>query len=1099
MAVKLNDYCTSAGGKIGYVFHVAGMDYAFTSSTELAAALPTGSATSWIQNMRRAMFGNLPLSISGSSYYPADDVPLLPNLSKDLGAQVTKYDEKKGIDVGSWSVTVSDNMQGLRRENYSVEPLGLPGIRWLKDPWADTTIKSASLQKDYNGGVLYFERATAGFITWLNAQQTANSPIYLWSSSSCIGISDNAVITDNGDGSGEIATTVRGQYQTPLETIWRDTGEDVQQVQIYSAPVEGLVGLPCYLWGIFLDDDGNVLDQATSTPVLLRIGKVNTNPSGAPGEWKISCSGLTSMLKKKIVPKRMECGLHGYTFAAPTTLHKGNSTYHICVREYNAGSQINGDDDGTYLCSAGDSIRFETLNEVKAAVKDKLNDLTAATTLDFDYLLDEEGDLVFNCDAGTYPTPEVEILGIAAAVCGFGYITDDQTEFVRKEAGMIVPPWGYYSTVDSASVGRVFNLRKADGEMDPYDYDRNPSAAKYLYQCDYEDETYIGNSKPSLPIPDGYTGIDAWQVPNDSSNNRKLYVDSESDTRNFSVGDMISVGDGREAKFSYVYDTGFKTRRLVGKIASIDSTDGRWLTLDTPGGDYSSYGTGVLSEIPEFAHDISANGLNLCYMPRMITENNEAVEGDSEDIEEITEEEDCWPVLDLAKVTSSQPSLIFRALLGDTATGISVPRRAPITNVPFVRASDALTLIDWATFDDLVSQAGLSGSVYTLLTDEDAGETKTYLQLLNAVCVTNGMRMVWEYNESQRSKWISFAPLLAESAMTAVSSGRVLDETTIKNTKPSYTIGADWIYSSVEYKGRKDDGKKFKHTILHATDRQQDNANAATLQIDDQVTNVSDGDLATLQQTLLKLARYSSVPSYAQKLQCDIKKLATISCGRYSLLTWSAGIDISTGSYGITEKPVLITEERITLGPNPGVGLTVRMTQRPNLGISPSLFLDASSITQTGTPTVINLSSLSTSVANNKFFSTAGGLTDLAGFDCYQYNPGTGTVALNTTCGCSDYAVIMFRRNVSQYYDSGASRNVFHGTIGTIDITAGTAVVTLDDATNFDETKDHVLIFELRTDSGLQSCQTVYYGNLGDDEGITTDSGANDYRAIAWG
>ena len=93
----------------------------------------------------------------------------------------------------------------------------------------------------------------------------------------------------------------------------------------------------------------------------------------------------------------------------------------------------------------------------------------------------------------------------------------------------------------------------------------------------------------------------------------------------------------------------------------------------------------------------------------------------------------------------------------------------------------------------------------------------------------------------------------------------------------------------------------------------------------------------------------------------------------------------------------------------------------------------------------------------------------------------------------------MLVRESDPIADSGAGRNMFHGTIGTIDLTAGTAVVTLADATNFDDSLDHVLFFERRTHASLQACQTAVYGWNGDSTGLVTDSSAVDSRAIAWG
>ncbi|MCP4569201.1 MAG: hypothetical protein GY841_16625, partial [FCB group bacterium] len=199
--------------------------------------------------------------------------------------------------------------------------------------------------------------------------------------------------------------------------------------------------------------------------------------------------------------------------------------------------------------------------------------------------------------------------------------------------------------------------------------------------------------------------------------------------------------------------------------------------------------------------------------------------------------------------------------------------------------------------------------------------------------------------------------------------------------------------------------------------------------------------------------------------------------------------------------PALLTALTVIInGEDSKLGLTVRLANKAHTTWSPSIFFTgAANCTLVGS--ALSLSALSTDPTANKFGDPALAMTDLEYFDCL-FIDANGDVTAKTWCSCSDYRVEIWQRGQDAHYASGGSQNLWKGTISSVNGSAGTATVTLDDTTNFsDSANDYVMFFARRTDSGLQPCQTEGggYGYLGDSDGLVQDSAATNYRAITVG
>jgi hypothetical protein len=198
-----------------------------------------------------------------------------------------------------------------------------------------------------------------------------------------------------------------------------------------------------------------------------------------------------------------------------------------------------------------------------------------------------------------------------------------------------------------------------------------------------------------------------------------------------------------------------------------------------------------------------------------------------------------------------------------------------------------------------------------------------------------------------------------------------------------------------------------------------------------------------------------------------------------------------------------VTEASISLD---RISLNVR-TGREQPGIAPSLIVENGDISFAAS--TLTITGLETDATASVFQDPNGGLTDLAGFGCIDYLPGSDEVTLRT-CTCTAYRVWVVERATGTHTNQGSARNVWAGvlqghstsTVTVDDITNGRCRIVLDDNTNFATvlatSADFVVIYGDRNDSGIQDCQLIY-GFLGDEDSLVQDSGATNHRAISWG
>jgi hypothetical protein len=1111
--LTLHEMMQGGGGPFAWVYHVTGMPWAATNSTTFKTFID--SATADALETRRNLFGE----IGNGPSYSAYDVQVLSILDHDLGSQRVKYDERKGIDVGSWTVKVNagENSYTWNLDDDIPHVRGLLGLDFQPTP-TSAGVVTGVLSRDFqNSGspfwdsnMYWFVDRDNGLKDKIEAKIAAAEECYLWVGSSCLAVTGSTVTTTLDQNEYYIKCKQR-QFRSPNELILNKVIGSEQMIQISNVPL-GITGYTGILWAVPFDIETGELIYTTTIPdpIAWRAGKVLVNP-GNPGRdvYTLSHSGFTQQLDYKVSPDNSFTGhVTGYTF---NRMEITDSPYkndygvmqqpHIWIWEYNFSTgTIKKAELWCDSMAENGFIRFETLD----AVKNDCVEVIATSSLDNDYFLSDDGDLVWDKGSSS-DTYYAFMFGPVGWVCGFGYIPNSDalaafTDQVGANANQDMPfyskprfkvnkPGGpkngwllepafqgiswtkaeYWLTLRESSDTTAENMRKVIslGVVDDPGHIKNLSEHAYYMQTDWN----FG----------GINGAD--YIPKDNDGNRYLYFESD--------GDAISLEINDELTFGEQIGNGY---RITAKVVSV-AGDGRSCVLKGEELD----GTALSNRINWFMYSMHwAKGWDL-----------------GEGLFAAAAAQDPFMMNDSRTVLADSASDVVKQLLGDASVDVGIPRRSRCTTVQDLHGiTGERTMIDWDALEALIEKSGLGGVSYGLdlnldaqsdeekeTTEKKTGQKFSIREAIANLCLTHGIRQAWEYNEAQRCWWLTFKPFTGDSVATASNSGRTLIDADIKPLAPSAVVGGDWVYSNLNIKIRNQSGGNDTFPVDKSVGKNQHKSGAKTLTINDTLTVIPTGDSDAKDTIVKRVANYLEIYSqehYVERYRTTIRKLANLSVGSGVDFTSASSVDPTTGARGITNGYASLLGMTINLGSEMDVSVELRKSVDEKLGIAPTLLIADGQATRSSS--VVSVTGAS---STSWFTDPDGGLTDLATFGCYYYSVSDGTVR-EKDCSCGDFEVWLFERNnESLVYDAGTPTNntVWSGSLGNINLSAGTYDITLDDTTNFDTINSangaFVVIFADRDNANIQPCQLLY-GFLGDSNGKVQDSGATDHSAIVW-
>ena len=1130
-----------------YVFHIAGMPWAATNSPALKVYLDAGGATATA--LKKKMFGIK----DGSENPPA--VEILSILDNDIGSQRIDFGQDKGIRVGDWSVKLKgDNGAGFSWNNGGAfVPHGILGLTW--QPAFDYTDPDGS-QYGAAWSVLYDDAkpgtaATPNAFTlkwpqekdfglkgWLDDNWNGGSydkPCDLWCSNSCW----RAFGEPTAVGSTHYSVSVySGIYNTPNE--WVHAVREEQNIYVTNYP-QSINGQPAYLYAVELDADGNV--NSGTTPFTLRTGRVKpgTRDNGS-GTWTVGCTGATDQLKVKAQAPRFTGHMRKYHFN-DNDLEVRSHAYHMWICESSNGSVEYKSKEVTLSTTNGHVI-YDTADDLRDAVKTALDALTVAGTLSGTYEW-KNGDLVLDSGADW-----AVVGGIVPWVLGIGYIHwADMERWIDSVFSLAgnpeFEPWTDDANTpiiggervrnagDSADVFRFFGgpmlkayLRTDDGVGYSWEPSgsgqklvRNFAYSPYFVQYDLNDSYRYS---PFRPYP---------QVPQTSNVDATRKVDIQGTIGNLGGledDSLLAFGPpftDTKQRFSLLEDS--TAARTYLEIGSFDGYDGymsnapwgmAWASLLADALQDNQDYIEAFNDVANSSYDpIRFNSSSSRQARPALTSVTTSTVGAAADVVQTYYMGDPFAITDCTTVRSTSPVSLLKDLLGDkdvASTGISSAIKQTNTTDLVDRGQyNHLEMIDWTALQTIVNEAGLDGAEYTLkLRDPEATDADVdnldfdIVDLLQAVALTHGGRMVWEWNETKRSYRIGFISEGGESLAQARVKGQVIESGEVLLDAPSSGVdGGDWYYATISTELQRQDGGTEKFNVKNRDGRISHTLKDKAFKYTDQMTLLPTFNTSARAELERRYADYQQLfarVQYKHTLPVKLSAMRRIEAGKSVIFSADAALDRVQGKRNNGAMLGQVRGINVNLGGKPSVNVDLIVSPGKDYGIGPSLYI---SNPVQGVGNSYTVSGLSDDPADNKFGNPGDAvLTDLCYFACLDNIDGTLT---DRGCGCGDYAITIFERGTDTLqwdptYSLGA-QNVFRGTIqvNSADLTGCTFEIGgNDDAFNTvnGDNGEWVIVFSNRDDSNLVSGQTNYYGWLGKltSGGRCEDSGGNKHPAI---
>ncbi len=1137
-------------GEYALLFHIGGMPWAACTHQGVVDDLANlGDSDSLAY--RGYLFGTF---TGGGSYKTAQNVGVVATLDMNsIGRQSIKYHESKGIDVGGFSVKLARNpsLSYSYRPNDAT-PMGqYAGLDFIEDPYQDASIASATLYEnsEFSDSTFKWFAEDSELYDLCVTNNAASVPTYIWCGSTCRAL--HGAPTDVGAGVYSSAST--GEiFRSSRETLFKTTF-DSSNLRVQNAP-PSIAGMPGNLWLIPMKD-GHILDfdnASTGTikkPILIRTGPVANNTRGSADEWNISCKGWTDWLNQDIPTESITGKLKGYRFSRQTTFgtsdpgnRDGAQCPHFAIHEWQSSAYGWKE---FWLCPAGDSVTFETFTDLAEAVQGAISDATAAATLYHDYTVMEQGDpdhfgstlMVNNQTSAKYsyitgPVAWAMNMGTPNAL-GAGGIDGWSADFQRGVGKWQIGGFGT-GTGPLPSVNEAYrhmvdgnpndDMRWIPGKINATAYAKVPDPAafvpipintrcEYFYQWNWEIDDAVtrgwsysipdspsGNWIRRMPLYDTDGGLgEGFPLSYDKNNtDYRVTLADSADATTLSDETPISIGNGYR-KNDVVFTEGHFKQEIEGTPAdnyfyiNVAGTN----TWDS-GGTYPLLRVDPSSPgpVPEFAERAPVWGMDLYYAP--------AVHGTS----------DPWAVTQATVIESNNIKQLFRGVLNATTDAANIPERHRLTNVPDAWSS---SVNNWREMIDWTRLGTLAQSVYPDATfsiklpqaDGNGATSQNFWKLFSSALLSLGIRPTWEYCEEWRCWRMSFELLGVVSPLAAQQEGRIVSSTgdfaTIKGEHPSETRGGTWLYHNVEYKfnyNGNEPGKVIR--IDNKTGRAMaagGRADQKTLTIEDRLLTIdADANLSAIIARLTSLLSFVNDAKPLVNFRCSPAAMARLGCAVDVSLTSDFLADAYTGTMGISSLGGMVTSLNIGLD---SIGVSVRLSNNSALGISPSMEVAAARLNRTGD--TVTITGLDTDPVDNDFADPDGLFTDLATFGCIVGGQYTNDIEVGA-CDCGAYAITVLDADATAYATTGASTNVWTGTLKG----RSTATLTVDDVENgrcqlvldaeegyFDDATDKIVIFADRDNAGLQACQLAY-GWLGDDAGSVEDSDGDVHRAMGW-
>jgi hypothetical protein len=552
--------------------------------------------------------------------------------------------------------------------------------------------------------------------------------------------------------------------------------------------------------------------------------------------------------------------------------------------------------------------------------------------------------------------------------------------------------------------------------------------------------------------------------------NPRLYFSSATVTSAVD-GDLIAIGDGNS-----------ETNRYANfSVASVGESDGVYYVEMAPDDGYlSEMDVTVAAAVNKRSVPLFAATGALYYVP-------------------FAHGSDPWIAApDLVLTNAIYAGYFINAALGGTLTSyISFPSVLRKDYIPDAIADslgdhqetmDALSMVvSAATFE---SQIGYANWVYELKLEN---RTKL-LDLLQQDLQIFGSYPTWEYDARKRQFVMRFRQIGTAAVSAALNSGRNVDDSTIAaGTQGVVRNAGDPLCSGLIINCNYN-GKDYLGQLLIKPSRYLSGA----------ANSAETRTTSTKNWKCRHLDAIDKHPSKARRLMthfvdhilahlCKPRPEIEFEVTLEALIKFGVGLDVLInddyvrnpydGSLGLTNFAGVVYSCSVDLQRGKAK-IRVRLSDQIEYGIAPAMKISSgnSVITAAGNPGTVTI------CPDLREFHRSTDRVDVSCFDCLSWNSQTNKYK-SRDCSCGDYPVISLKHN-----DRAAS--YYNWTIGSVNVTAGTAVLTGNTA-DWTVAQDTVILFAPWNTSGITDCQKLWCA-LADENNELLDSLSVATRGRRW-
>jgi hypothetical protein len=1116
--ITYKQLCEHGGGRFAHLWHVAGYPWAVTDDSDLIDALSNYGADTTVQAARKRLFGSNSWTGGGAgTVTPAYTVPIFPGLIVDCNVSWRMNESGGIIDGGNWSVKIEDRiighewehavdgdeiwgLEGLHRvanlQDSLVNGWGWIGEKLLRNTGGSTPSQIKIDEQSIGGSILY-DRVSA---------LTGDEYVKLWINHECIAV-------DGVDGTapnyyldmvdfGNL-DSARGLYRSRPQDHFRARLSGLEPV---IADVPGsIIGHYCWLYTIPLTDNGNLRLTPDGDPMIVEElgGVISPNISTEDSLTTIPIRDKTAAVEHLISlesSEAVETNLRGFVFTRGNVpsddlveIARRWQQPHLTILEFAWDFDetmtdlyaerygidepiIKGDIFGgsewlydvtfwkeryIWLCPPNSTVTFESHSDVIDALNNELEACyhgnatrnSSETFLTHKYKVYNYGKSGFGLVTeeiirwGLFPY----LTGPLAWVFNLGvpYNEDDNiytmfnerkgaiTGSFREFAGWWVmencyptipfdPTDTIFISGSYTDTGRRKYWMKGD-KVAHIDEDDNYESVPLFYitypwfdnapliedrNFNIDDQWFPWPYSNYLPPKSEYDGV------------TKFYLRKETSVDDWSAGEAFSIGLPSDKR---------RGPCLIGNIDTIKQSD----IFDT-----------LKEIIPETSLSLNPQstsvpcGYSLFYLPLL--------DGDDDQHK-------------FSKALSAEHdslSGIFRAILGESISGISIAKEIQLSNCPFFTTTgDFTSSIDWNSLDELPSLS----NIYKIPREK---VTNNIFDLLKHELLFHAATMVREFDYEDLMWKLRFRHIGAIDASQSIIGGfKLLGDKALPGA-PVENHGIGDIYNALKIPDLNILITNYGSSYVGFTERR-------ILEINPSMSKISEYSpilYAIVPYFYREMVAALSSPTVEQQKGTTIIQ-SLFPVGREILVTDSTARRPFTHSLGLDLQPALVIATSWNYNKCSGT-ITYRVGGARgqgtiSYGYAPACWLRSGNFSK-------SVGEWSGSPNDHEFTDSFSQPKDVFFFDCFDLSDRNNPVA-RTDCSCGDYAVWAIEIDTYDWTPLPF----------TCSVDADTEEITLTgDTTDIDEGKDYIIVFQ--DYDNLEDCQKYWIMHADDNNTIGT-------------